>query len=76
MMMDIHCRNISDSVSFMPFVMVASHAALGSFLSASVISAPLDFLLAMLENERFCVATCVVLDRDGVDDRNGSFRDL
>lgn len=71
MMMDIHCRNISDSVSFIPFVMVASHAALGSFLSASVISAPLDFLLAMLEN-----VTCVVLDRDGVDDRNGSFRDL
>lgn len=51
MMMDIHCRNISDSVSFMPFVMVASHAALGSFLSASVISAPLDFLLAMVDNE-------------------------
>lgn len=72
MMMDIHCRNISDSVSFIPFVMVASHAALGSFLSASVISAPLDFLLAMVDNE---VDGNDVLNRDGLDYCSGWFRD-
>lgn len=37
--MDTHCMTISLSVSFMPFVTVASHAASGLDFSASVISA-------------------------------------
>lgn len=45
--MDTHCKIISPSVSFMPFVTVASHAASGLDFSASVISALLATLVLL-----------------------------